>query len=495
MTKNLSIRPEDGYAVYLPAISSSYCHWASQWDQKINQSDKDGVQKFKYRQPKNISPDAKELFFLDENNGCFHYNAALYSAGHAEITDLVESQRIENLVHSRDKAKTVIVADSGGYQIASSASGSSVSKFDWANPTSASNDEIRLNVLRWMESVADYSMMLDVPTAAIGNPKAKSINTFADCIEMTRYNADFFVKNRIPGKTKILNVLQGRTLEEADTWWDIFKDYPFEGWALGGANARNAELMLSRIIRMRDNNYIGGDKHWMHVLGSSRLTTSCILTEIQRNIRKTIDEQFTISYDSATPFVVASKGYVLTQNIFDASKKNPRFSYLTHRMVETAEAMGSDKMFPFTSEPGRFMSIGDICVRDPKVSGTKTSWDSFSYVLLMWHNLYRQIDAIQEALRIYDMPKSQVGQFIPKDILAFKDFCKEIFITEKPFELIKKEKKFLNSLTGITTSSGNTLLNTEGQSLFDWDDGILGEDDLLFDPSEGRETDLLDIGE
>ena len=130
MTKDLSLTTEQDYALYLPAISSSYSAWVSQWEKKVNQTDKNGFQRYKAREPKGISPDGKELFFLDENNGCFHYNAALYSAGHAAIFDLAESQISEKLVHSRDRSKTTILADSGGYQIASSASGSSVSTLD-----------------------------------------------------------------------------------------------------------------------------------------------------------------------------------------------------------------------------------------------------------------------------------------------------------------------------------------------------------------------------
>lgn len=490
-TVDMSLDKNQGYATYLPAISSFYAFWASQWEDKMNQLNKDGSLKYPNRHPKKLSKDAKELYFLNDDNGCFHYNAALYSAGHAEIFDMNESKRKEKLVRERNRNNTIVVADSGGFQIATSASGSGVSGFDWNDPGSAENDKIRLAVLRWMESVADYSMMLDVPTHSLNNPNTR-LKTFRECLDLTKYNADFFVKNRTPGATKILNVLQGRTVEEADVWWDEFKDYPFEGWALGGSNVRNIEMMLRRIITMRDGKYLDENRQWMHVLGSSKLTTSCILTSIQRAIRETVNENFNISYDSATPFVVAAKGYVFTQNIFEANKKNPRFSYLTQKMIETTEAVGSSRPFPFTSLPGKMLTVGDICVRDPKVSGTSTTWDSSSYVLLGWHNLYRQIDAIQEALRIYDMPSSQVNCFIPENLLRFKDLCSEIFRSERPFDLINKNKKMLHTLTGDNGQKNISILSGGNSDLFVWDNNDEKEFDVdeFIENSEGREQNI-----
>jgi len=493
MTIDLSLDKNNDYAVYVPAISSSYCHWASQWEKKLYQTDAEGKLKYPNRNPKKISKDAKELYFLNPENGCFHYNAALYSAGHAQINDLNESKYIESVIHSRDRKKTTIVADSGGFQIATGASGSSVANFDWANPLSKDNDKIRLSILRWMESVADYSMMLDIPTHSIGNPKT-SIKSFRDCLDMTKYNADFFVKNRIPGATKILNTLQGRYEEEAEIWWNEVKDYPFEGWAVGGVSVRNLDLLIRRLIIMRDGNYIGADREWMHVLGTSRLSTACVLTEIQRAIRKTVYPKFTISFDSATPFVVAAKGFAYTQNAFagGGNGRKKRFSYLTEKMIECVDAVGSDRPFPFTSAPGRFMTVGDICTRDPAISKTKTTWDSFSYVLLMWHNLYRQIDAVQEALRIYDMPTEPIRPFIPPDVLEFKEICSEIFTSENAIDTINKNKTLLQSVSGVKVKQQDAVFS----ELFGYseeDGGMMIDEGDYEDPSEGRETDLVDI--
>ena len=47
---------------------------------------------------------------------------------------------------------------------------------------------------------------------------------------------------------------------------------------------------------------------------------------------------------------------------------------------------------------------GDICVKGHDME-SKSSWDSLSYVLIMAHNVYQHIDAVQEANRLADVEK------------------------------------------------------------------------------------------
>jgi hypothetical protein len=86
---------------------------------------------------------------------------------------------------------------------------------------------------------------------------------------------------------------------------------------------------------------------------------------------------------------------------------------------------------------------GDICCRGEDFE-SKTSWDSLSYVLLMAHNVYQQIEAVQEANRRTD---SKDVKSIPENVLEFVDLTKEVFQSEKPFELIEKHSSLLNGLS------------------------------------------------
>ena len=141
------------------------------------------------------------------------------------------------MIQQRDRNKTLILGDSGGYQI-----GKGVLKFDWLNFEGDSANKTRLDILRWLELTADWSMMLDVPTWAcdhIHAPKT-GLTSFEDCLEKTRFNNKFFLENRNGKDTKFLNVLQGGDWKTAEKWYEGVKEFSdtskwgdraAEGWA------------------------------------------------------------------------------------------------------------------------------------------------------------------------------------------------------------------------------------------------------------------------
>jgi hypothetical protein len=158
---------------------------------------------------------------------------------------------------------------------------------------------------------------------------------------------------------------------------------------------------------------------------------------------------------------------------------------------------GSDIPFPFESEIGRRLTIGDICYYAPgmlnKVNKEgKTSWDSFAYALMMGHNVYCHIVAVQRAQQLMDIEiaknkdkitwkhwhklkdsesnADQYSDWVPRNILYFNSFIEDLFNTktkEEAFEIIdsRQSKAFLTSLEGARLQGGpkqNTF-----RSLFD----------------------------
>src|SRR5690606_9104831 len=101
-----------------------------------------------------------------KDQGMFRYKFALYSAGHAYL-DEERGRKYEPMIWNRPD-DTILLSDSGGYQIASG-----ILNFDWdGGPGSPKNDKIREDILRWQEKISDIAMTLDIPTRAIANPKA-----------------------------------------------------------------------------------------------------------------------------------------------------------------------------------------------------------------------------------------------------------------------------------------------------------------------------------
>lgn len=460
----------DAQALFLPSVSNNYTGYTSGYANRMLDA----------RAPKGLHRDGRELNFFQPNNGGFYYPYALTSAGHANLDYTRDNvMQGEGLFRLRDKKNSVIVADSGGYQI-----GKGILKFDWKNFESAENNKMRLKILRWMESIADLSMTLDVPTWAIGTGTLPGIDTFDDCLEKTLINHDFLIKNRVPGATRLMNILHGRNTDEGDIWWDAVKDLPFEGWALAGVNIANFELMMRRLIVMRDGGYLDKERNWMHFLGVSRLTSACAFSSIQRALRKHVEPGFTISYDASSPFFSTAKGRLYSRLTY--SPKG--LSYTLDQAVDNKDLAGSNVPFPLLSPIGRKLVMGDICYKGHDID-SKSSWDSWSYMFIMNHNTYMHVKGITEVNRFYQLPRPHVANFIPQEILEFRDLCEEIFVTAKPMDLIKKHSKLLMNLSGLKTAS-RQLNAFQTSGLFETEEGDANHDSDVGDEHNFDDSNL-----
>lgn len=489
------------YAVYLPAISSFYSTYIA----------KQRLEEFipQDRIPAGFDRGIEGMNFLNPDAGYFTYKYGLYSAGHAQL-DLQKSLVQESMIQQRDRNNTMILGDSGGYQI-----GKGVLKFDWLNFEGPAANKTRQSILEWLELTADWSMMLDVPTWAcdhIHSPKT-GLKTFEDCLEKTRFNNDYFLNNRLD-QTKWLNVLQGSDWNTAEKWYEGVKEFSdpkgkyagkeAEGWAMGGANMCKMPITLRRLITLRFDGLLEG-KDWMHFLGTAQLDWACYLTLIQREIRKHVNENFTISFDCASPFIATAHGLVYT----NAQHTNKRFSVIMDKAPDNKSLAGRhDISFPFESEVGRRLSIADICHYAPGMLNKigkegKTSWDSFAYALMMGHNVYCHIVAVQRACNLMDIEiakkrpdwrnwkkvkeadkSDEYSEWVPRNILYFAGFIEELFkcsTKDEAFNMIKQADSFLKDLEGARLRGGVT---NEFNRLFVEDDNDTWEND--------REDETLD---
>ena len=492
------------YAVYLPAISSFYSTYiAKQRQEEFVPAD---------RIPKGFDRGIEGMNFLNPEEGYFTYKYALYSAGHAQL-DVVKAQTQESMIQQRDRNNTMILGDSGGYQI-----GKGVLKFDWLNFDGPAANKTRQSILEWLEVTADWSMMLDVPTWACDHIHSEKtgLKTFEDCLEKTRFNNDYFLKNRL-GQTKWLNVLQGSDWDTAEKWYQGVKEFsdptgPYagseaEGWAFGGANMCKMDITLKRLMTLREDGLLT-NKNWIHFLGTAQLDWSCYLTLIQRQIRKHINPELTISFDCASPFIATAHGLVYTNAVHTPK----RWSVIMDKAPDNKSLAESDIPFPFESEFGRRLTMGDIAyynlgvpktqkelgkgvkfdhlnpdhyVEVPKLNKlgkipNKTSWDSFSYALMMGHNVYCHIVAVQRAQQLMDIElvktkdklhwkhwkkvkasdmSDEYSDWVPRNILYFNSFVEDLFNTktkEEAFEMIdsRQGKAFLTDLEGARLQGG-----------------------------------------
>lgn len=466
-----------GWAKYLPAISGFY---TTHLGKDLH------VEGFipKERVPKGLEYGIQGLDFLKKEDSYYHYKWGLFSAGHAERR-LNKCDEREPMIHKRDRNNTVIIGDSGGFQIAKG-----VIKLDWATVKTEAGDPLREEILRYLEYTADWSMTLDVPAFAADYPLSEKtgLTKFEDTLDVTEYNLHYFVKNRVPGATKFLNVLSGSTRENSKQWYDTVKafsipdaveawDYPrnhtLEGWAFAGINMRNMPTTLERILDLRDDDLLA-DKDWIHFLGIGRLDWACYLTSIERAIKKYYNPNINISFDAASPFVSAG-GYAL---VYDYNYFTPnKLTYSMSKCVDEKHLKGSKMAMPFQGPIMERLTVGDICVlgpNDPNKQGkiTNTSWDTTSYALIMAHNVYNHIHAVQEINRLADVEyavrkidyedwliarktKDSLSEFVPSSILYFNSFVDALLDPANKDQCRSMLEKFRSCLDAISFGARN----------------------------------------
>jgi hypothetical protein len=333
---NLTAKQND-YAVFLPAISGFYATFVGR---QRNEHYVDPA-----RFPAGLT-DMEQLNWLDSQKALFPYKWSLYSAGHANL-DLTKQDWSEEMVRSREPG-TFLLGDSGGFQIAKG-----LWEGDWkANSGCPKAEKKRSAVLKWLDNLADYGMILDIPTWVIHDKKAGKacgITTLEEAVAATKFNNEYFMTHRRGkknGGAKFLNVLQGANHADADRWYEWMKDYcnpsvypdtHFDGWAMGGQNMCDVHLVLRRLIALKYDGLLQEGTHdWMHFLGTSKLEWAVLLTVIQRAVRKYANPAFTISFDCASPFLATANGQVYYENTFEHDSK---WSYRMAPSVQMTKSM------------------------------------------------------------------------------------------------------------------------------------------------------------
>lgn len=445
------------YAVFLPSISGFYSSTLQHPDT---------------RTPAGFELGLDGLNFLKPKDAYFNYKWGLYSAGHAQL-DTAKSDVEEQMIQQRDRKNTFILGDSGGFQIITG-----ILKCDW--PKFYTEDSLREKILNWLEHTADYSMVLDVPTLAASEPfsSRNGITSFDQCLDYTKFNNDWFVKNR-KYNTKFLNSMQGRTVDEAKYWFDEVKHFPFEGFGFGGSTSKNLVVMLKLLIWMRDAGLMQqGEQDWLHFLGVSRVEYASYYTTIKRMLQKTVNPDINVSYDAASAFIMATKG----QHYTNIELTNKKFRAASSAVIDDKRYAGSDMPLPNMSPIYDRLTAGDLCVHshgvpdmqamqaalaakmntgsnvfdfgdtvdindglhdkellnDPSLwvqQGSmnkinkvgKTSWDVSSYLYVMAHNVYKTIETLQQSNQAVDLSRALTGDINIQDYIAMSSKQKKAF--------------------------------------------------------------------
>lgn len=358
-----------------------------------------------------------DLQFTKPNSKLFFYPWVLYSAGQAAATKSKASSVNWLTDRVTRDPRVVVLGDSGGYQVQQGT-------IEFAPDTTE-------RMLRWLERVAEQSMILDFPTGGIargsltphierlrkeghdidGDAEAHGFSVdYMACLRQTIINNELFESQRIAGATSLLNVIQGRNERESSFWYEQVKRFSFEGWAFAGKHHTQLSMTLRRLLDMHRDGKLASCR-WIHFLGVSTLRHGIVLSFLQRALRESgVAPHVQITFDSASPVKTATSGYQATLG-FSLGKDG--WSFHPER-IATSELSASDdtistlanrwrKQQPdrlsVATHVGRALPLRELITgrqgKRPTVSNTQLA-------LLIHHNTQCFIEGFRHAYHLLD---------------------------------------------------------------------------------------------
>jgi hypothetical protein len=434
---------------------------------------------------------ADDLKFINPDSKLCFYPWVLFSGGQGAKTK--ETADVRNWVTTPEirDPRVVVIGDSGGFQIQQQ-----TIPFD---PKTTPE-----RMLRWLERVADQSMILDFPTGGIATgamvPHVEQLKQeridvtglarkhgfsegYMACLLRTEQNNDYFRDHRVPGATNLLNVIQGRNEAESAFWYSCVKKYsqsgehPFEGWAFAGKHSVQLSMTLRRLVQMRDDGLLKPDQY-IHFLGVSTLKVGVALTFIQRALREhTEATNVQLAFDSKSPVDAMVNGYqAITGYDFSPDRwsirtqstnvpENENSEELLMNMAEDWAGERQDR-YRAKSSLAHLLQQKDLIARRDPITG-KAIPTALQQVLLVHHNTQALIEAFRHA---YGRLDGKAVLERPQSVRWLDDIIQMVFRTEAPMSLInalekqsKEARDMGKTLRAMPRSSFRTINECESQ--------------------------------
>lgn len=456
----------DNVAIYTPALSANYVKFVEGFAELEEATHIEGTPE---KNPFNgFDFGADDLKFIKPRSNLCFYPWVLYSAGQGANTDK-RAQELNWITEREGRdPRVVVLGDSGGFQI----QGQTIAFDPKTTP---------IRMLKWLERIADQSMILDFPTGGIAmgamEPHIKRLEAegipvsaeaqkhqfsrgYMACLLETERNNEIFAAHRMPGDTQLLNVIQGRNEQESAFWYQRVKrfsqtkDHPFEGWSFAGKHSVQLTMTLRRLIEMRDDGLLQRGQ-FIHFLGVSTLKVGAALTFIQRSLRKHTDaKDVQITFDSKSPVDAMAHGYRAITG-FDLSPdkwslhtqktnvpENADSDVLLRDLGRSWAANGDYRQIAWTNL-GDILKLKDL-VAIPDPENGKAVPSKLQQTLLIHHNTQAMAEAFRCAYKFLDeragleLKDDLNFDLRPGSVRWMGQMIDAVFNTESPMTLINE---------------------------------------------------------
>lgn len=374
---------------------------------------------------------SNESFRFYNKNDQFYYPRMLISAGHYYKKNIKEKWQY-------DLNKTVILGDSGGYQLATG-----VLKY---------NEEMVDKILQWLENNTNYALNIDFPPYIdFGSQKNENQSDwFKSRLNISYNNFKYFKEHKV-GNTRLLNVLHGRSLQDLNLWYDKIKEFDFDGgWAIGSVKSMSFYYHLLNFFFLFEKGELSKLSNkgcLIHFLGFSRIKEMIYVMYLQKKLNE-IDIDLNISYDSSSPLLKSKFGGFVTT----ISNTGVGFIQIGREILKEKEFLNKKAYLPCQCPICRGITF------DKLLSYSKEqSFETMFYAYLQIHNLYKYIEYMKNAENLISLNSNTLlnDYFTNRDFTIFK-IIDNAFESKNPSKYIYQNKNILDSVTLEYDDNENT---------------------------------------
>ena len=366
-----------------------------------------------------LKNDLSIRFYSDEFPEKYRHTDILITAGHHFKKD-----DYKNDLGLTDK--NLVMGDSGGYQIASGAI-----KWDMS---------IRERIFKWLEHNSDIAMNLDIP------PKIKYEGMYEECLKISKDNFKYFADNQ-SGNTDFLNVVQGTNDLEYINWYNEMKDYPFQGWAVGGGG-RNVFAFMSGVMSLlQGGEHLKDTNKYFHILGISKVKDFLMLNQLQKSLNE-VDSNIVVTTDSSSP----DRAVVFGSYYHSYDFKKPAFRSINVPKYDDSFKDQIFKHLPATTEFDREY------LRDALTWDDTIEWKGQCTMAIRLHNFMVFKEAIEKAeyyVYSHDYIKKQI---LSNDMYELLQSIDAMVKSDKPRDVFEKYKPLFKRLSNVK-SENETIEN------------------------------------
>jgi len=338
-------------------------------------------------------------FFSDEFPEQWRHKYFLVTAGHFYKT----MNYRERMGYGDD---TLLLGDSGGFQIASGA-------IKW-------DADIKDKIFQWLEANSDIAMNLDIP------PRMTLQGKFRECLDISKANFKYFADNQT-GKTKFLNVIQGTDEHSYMKWYDEVKQFPFSGYAIGGGGSSLYKYMSGLMTLINGKEHLNTNNKYFHILGTSKIFDFMLLAQTQKSLND-IGANIIMTTDSSTPSLAVVYGFYYTNYNF----KSGRFNSI-HMPKRRDDFQLRDYPLPYCTEfdkyLGKYVTTSDV-----------VDWNKDGEFGMILHNFMFFKDIMDRITDLINGPKYLIEQEVSADMFKILNSIDEMIKGDDPYKVFQKYK-------------------------------------------------------